>query len=194
MLNAALSIYDEEFEIIEGEKIMSPSPRFNHNLIAMRLGAVINFYFISKKMGGYVVSEMDVHFPDGNLCKPDLIAISFENRNIVDSKGKIYGVPDMAVEIFSRSTRKRDITIKKDIYERNGVKEYWTIDPWAKIVEVFKLCDGKFDGGTEYVYYEDEEELNELTEEELHNAKQDIDSTIFEGLNVKLSDVFGWYI
>jgi len=193
MLNAALELHDEKFEIIEGVKIMSPSPSVNHNLIAMRLAHTFINQLIIKNSKGYILTEIDVHFPDGNLFKPDLIAISFDNKKIMQRHGTIHGVPDMTVEIFSRSTRKRDVTIKKNIYEANGVKEYWTIDPFAKTVEIFTLHDGKFDDGTEYIYYE-EEEWNDLTEDERQNSPQEIPSTIFEGLTVKLSDVFGWYI
>lgn len=191
-MNAALKLYDESFEIIEGVKIMSPSPSLNHNFIVLRLANVFMNRLIAKG-NGYVVSEIDVHFPDGNLLKPDLIAVSLDNKKIMQRRGTIHGVPEMTVEIFSRSTRKRDVTIKKNIYEANGVKEYWMIDPFAKTVEVCTLSDGKFDDGAEYIYYE-QEEWEELTEEERQNSPQEINSSIFEGLVVKLSDVFGWYI
>ena len=192
MLNAALNLYDEEFEIIEGEKFMSPSPSVNHNLITMRIAYVFLCAFIPKNEG-YVLSEIDVHFPDGNLIKPDLVVISFANKNIMQRNGKINGVPDMTVEIFSRSTRKRDVTIKKNIYEKNGVKEYWTVDPFAQTVEVFTLDDGKFDDGAEYIFYQ-EDEWNDLTEEERENSPQEIKSSIFDDVTVALSDVFGWCI
>ena len=193
MLNVALNLYDESFEIIEGEKFMSPSPSVNHSLIAMRIAHVFMRSMIPKNEG-YVMSEMDVHFPDGNLVKPDLTVISFNNRQIMHKKSAIHGVPDMTVEIFSRSTRKRDITIKKNIYEKNGVKEYWTVDPFAKTIEVFTLHDGKFDEGAEYIYYDNEDEWNELTDEERENSPQEIVSSIFDDVTVKLSDAFGWYI
>jgi len=193
MLNAALNLYDEDFEIIEGEKFMSPSPSVNHNLITARLIMALGTPLVVSNRG-YALPEMDVHFPDGNLVKPDLTVISFDNRQIMHKKSAIYGVPEMAVEIFSRSTRKRDVTIKKNIYEKNGVKEYWIVDPFAKTIEVFTLHDGKFDEGAEYIYYDDEDEWNSLTEEERENSPQEIVSSIFEDVTVKLSDAFGWYI
>ena len=194
MLNSALEIYDDSFEMIEGEKFMSPSPNVNHSLITSRIASIIGTYAYVH-MKGYVLPEVDVHFPDGNLFKPDLTVISFANREIMmNRRNIIQGVPDMTVEIFSRSTRKRDVTIKKNIYERNGVKEYWTIDPFSKTVEVFILQeDGKFDDGTEYFYYE-KEEWEDLTEEEKQNSKQEITLSIFDDLVVKVDDIFGWCI
>ena len=193
MLNAALDFYEKNFEIIGGKKIMSPSPSVNHSLVTSRLVSVIGTpLYVSLR--GYVLPKVDVHFPDGNLFKPDLVIISFENRKIMMNRRNIVqGVPDMTVEILSRSTMKRDTTVKKNIYEKNGVKEYWIIDPYRKSVQVFTLQDGKYNEGDEYVYFDDEE-WEELTEDEKINFPQEITVSIFEDLNVKLSDIFGWCI
>lgn len=187
-MNAAL--YDESFEIIEGEKIVSPSPNINHTLITMKLGATLVDYLAEKKCG-WVMADIDVHFPDGNLIKPDLIVVSLENRSIMNKKNAIYGVPDMAVEILSRSTMKRDLTVKKDIYEKNGVKEYWIINTWAQSVFVHILRDGKFFLDEIYSVYS-EEDLAELTDEEKAAVKFEIPVSIFDDLNIKVADIFEW--
>lgn len=188
MLNATL--YDESYEIIEEEKFMSPSPNLNHTLIAMRLGAAMVSY-LTKNRCGWVMADIDVHFPDGNLIKPDLVAVSFENREIMNRKNAIHGVPDFVVEIFSRSTMRRDFTIKKDIYERNGVKEYWIINPWAKTVSVNLLRDGKFFLDEIYSVYS-EDDWAELTDEEKDAVKFEIPVSIFEGLQINVNDIFDW--
>ena len=61
---------------------------------------------------------------------------------------------DMVVEVLSPSTRKNDFTIKKDIYEKNGVKEYWIVDQRAKTVDVYILRDGKFNFDESYHKYD----------------------------------------
>jgi Uma2 family endonuclease len=43
-------------------------------------------------------------------------------------------VPDLVAEIGSPSTRKRDETIKRRLYERMGVSEYWIVDPETDVV------------------------------------------------------------
>ena len=63
------------------------------------------------------------------------------NEKILDWRGNIYGTPDMVVEVLSKSTRKKDITVKKDIYEANGVREYWIIDPYMKVISVYLKTD-----------------------------------------------------
>ena len=189
MLNDAL--FYESYEVIEGEKFMSPSAPLNHSGIIFRLGMLIGNYVIAKKCGYVFPDDVDVHLPDGSLFKPDLVVVKKENEGILNWRGAIYGVPDMVVEVLSRSTRKKDLTIKKDIYESNGVKEYWVIDPWVKAVDVYILRDGKFELDGEYFKYT-ADEWKELTDEEKAEVKPEIKVSIFEDCMVTVADIFSW--
>ena len=184
----------DDYEIIEGEKIMAPSPGWGHVNVTANLVTIINGYARVNKLGVAVADNFDVHFQDGSLFKPDFIFVSaqkaktlFENKN-----STLHGVPDMVAEIFSRSTMKRDIGIKKDVYERNGVKEYWLIDPWSENIQVYLLRDGKYFLDDVYHNYSDEE-LNELTEEERAEIKFEIPVAVLDGFKVKIKNIFGWY-
>ena len=46
----------------------------------------------------------------------------------------IQGAPDLVIEILSPSTADKDQGVKKDLYERNGVKEYLIVDPAYRCV------------------------------------------------------------
>ena len=48
------------------------------------------------------------------------------------------GAPDLVVEIASAGTRKRDETIKRRLYERDGVAEYWVVDPELDVIRVYR--------------------------------------------------------
>ncbi len=193
MLNDAL--FYESYEIIGGEKFMSPSPNIDHSSIVTRLIIRIGMYVTSKRLGYIFADNMDVHLPDGNTFKPDFMFVSLANSSIVlkNRKGTIRGVPDFVVEICSKSTMRRDLTVKKDIYESNGVKEYWIIDPWKESISVFNLIDGKFVFDDEYIYY-DKYEWEDLTDEQRAEAKLEINVATIEGLTVKLNDIFDWVI
>ena len=52
----------------------------------------------------------------------------------------LIGAPELIVEIGSPSTRKRDETIKRRLYERFGVEEYWTVDPELDAIRVYRLA------------------------------------------------------
>ena len=189
-MNAAL--YDESYEIIEGVKFMSPAANLGHNGIIMRLSIFIGSYCESHDDCGFVFSDsIDVHLLDGNVFRPDFTVVTKENEKIIDWKGNINGVPDMVVEVLSKSTRKRDLTIKKDIYEKNGVKVYWIVDPFIKSVTIYNLRDGKYDFDDEYIYFDDKE-FSQLEEYEKAEVKFEVPVTIFGDLKIKLAYIFKW--
>lgn len=179
------------YEIIGGKKFMSPAPNPTHGGVIMRLGMIIGSH-LDENDSGYVFSDnTDVHFPDGTLLKPDLCVVTEKNSAIIDWFRGIYGTPDMVVEVLSKSTRKKDVTVKKDIYEAQGVREYWIVDPWIKGISVYLLRDGKYFLDDEYILF-DKEEFDELTEEEKAEVKQEVPVKTLEGLIIPLKYVFKW--
>ena len=184
----------DDYEIIEGVKIMAPSPGWGHVNATANLVTIINGYTRINKLGMAFADNFDVHFPDGNLFKPDFIFVSAENAKLFfQSKNTtLHGVPDMVAEIFSRSTMKRDLGIKKDVYERNGVREYWIIDPWSENIQVYLLRDGKYVLDNVYQNYSDDE-LSELTEDERSEVKMEVPVAVLDGFKVKIRNIFGWY-
>lgn len=188
MLNDKL--FYKPYEIIGGKKIMAPSASAYHNHSMFELASIIKNYVRKNKCGYVFTDNVDVHLPDGSLYRPDLIVIKSENAGIIDWQKTITGVPDMVVEIISHSSKNRDLNIKKDTYEKNGVKEYWIIDPFFKSVLVYLLRDGKYFFDGEYIYFTDKEEFEEMPEEEKANIKSEITLSIFPDLTVKLEDIF----
>ena len=65
-------------------------------------------------------------------------------RRAVITEKNIQGAPDLVVEILSRGTRKRDETVKRALYERGDVQEYWLVDPARDAVKVFRRTAGAF--------------------------------------------------
>ena len=184
----------DDYEIIEGEKFMAASPFKRHGKVVGRLMFTIGTYAFINKLGTAFSDNFDVNLPDGNTLRPDFIFISAANDNIVfnNEDENFYGVPDMVVEIFSRSTMKRDVTIKKDIYERNGVKEYWLINPWSESIEVYLLRDGKYVLDNIYQNYS-ENDLKNMPDEERAEVEMEIPVAVLDGFKVKIRNIFGWY-
>ena len=186
---------NDAYEIIEEEKFMSPTANINHHRIIANLMFTIGVYASTYKLGYVFADNMDVHFPDGSLFRPDFSFVSAANGKIVTDNANrtLHGVPDMVVEVFSRATMRRDLGIKKDLYERNGVKEYWMIDPWRESVEVYLLRDGKYFLDDIYQNYS-AEELDELTDEERAQIKFEVPVNVLDGFSVKIKNVFGWFL
>ena len=183
-----------DYEIIEGVKFMAASPNMGHGTIVMNLSATIGAYAKINKLGICFGDHMDVHFPDGNLFQPDFIFVSSKNDKLFLDKRNttLHGVPDMVAEIFSRSTMKRDVGIKKDIYERNGVREYWIINPYSEAIDVYLLRDGKYELDGHYENYSDDE-LTELPDDERAEVKMEVPVAVLDGFEVKIRNIFGWY-
>ena len=189
MINDAL--FYQPYEIIGGEKILSAMAYLNHSGIIMNLGNKIFNYVVANKCGYVFTDDVDVYFPDGNLFRPDLTVITKENKKIINWKGGINGAPDMVVEVLSRSTKNNDLTIKKDVYEANCVKEYWIINPWEKSVAVYLLRDGKFQFDHEY-FKCDADEWEGFDDEEKAAYKPEIKVSLFDDLFIKVDDIFSW--
>ena len=170
---------------------MAPAANPTHGSIIGRLYMFIGTYLDAKNAGYVFVDDVDVYLKDGPLFKPDLIVVLEENADIIDWYKGIYGAPDMVVEVLSKSTRKNDLTIKKDAYEANGVREYWIVDPWAKIIDVYLLREGKYYLDDEYILFDDDD-LELMTDAEKAEIKNEVPVSILDGLKVPLKYIFKW--
>ncbi len=130
------------FQLINYDLIMSPSPNPYHQKISFELSIQIGIFLRSTNNKGYAASApLDIFFDDGNIVQPDLVYIS-EERKAEIVKDKIFGAPDLVIEILSPSNAYYDLRQKKDIYEKYGVAEYIIIDPLQQNVEVHILKEG----------------------------------------------------
>ena len=179
------------YEIIGGKKIMSPAATLTHGNIIGRLYLFIGNHLMEHK-NGYVYSDnADVHFSDGSVYRPDLSVVLKSNEKILAGEKNIFGAPDMVVEVLSKSTLKKDITIKKDTYEAQGVREYWIVDPWGKSVSVYLLRDGKYFLDEVYALMT-EDDLDLLDDDEKAAVKYKVPVSILEGLEIPIEFIFSW--
>lgn len=131
-------------QIINGEEFMSPSPKKPHQKASRKLQRVLEDYLNDHDLGEIWNAPMDVIFEeDYNRLQPDLIFISKDNEDI--GEDWIRGVPNMVVEIVSKSTLIMDTVVKKEIYERYGVQEYWLLKPEKRILEIYILADRRYE-------------------------------------------------
>lgn len=182
---------DKDFyEIIGGKKFHLPSMTPAENQIKGRIMMSLGKYLMNNERG-YLFSNAAVYFDDENIFVPDLVVILKEHEQILSKRDMVRGVPDMVVEVLSKSTKKKDVTIKKDLYEAQGVREYWIVDPWARSVAVYLLRDGKYFLDDDYILF-DEEDLNYMTEEEKSEVKHEVPVATLDGLKIPLKYIFKW--
>lgn len=85
---------------------------------------------------------MDVVLGPGEVVQPDLFVLLGDPSRKVE--GSFKGTPDLAVEIVSPSSFRRDNVEKRALYARFGVQEYWLVDPAHRVIEVNRLQDGAY--------------------------------------------------
>ena len=95
-------------------------------------------------------APLDVILSNFDVVQPDLIFVSNARAHIIQDY--IRGAPDLLVEILSPSTERRDRVVKRNLYARHGVGEYWLVDPYAKTITVLILGADGYD--TRAVYGE----------------------------------------
>lgn len=140
---------DKRYEIIEGEFFMVPSPNEHHQRISRELEYALLGYVKKNKSGFVYYAPFDVVFSDEDVVQPDIVYVSKERKNII-TKNNIQGAPDLIVEILSPKIEYRDREIKRKLYFKYGVKEYWIADPVKQTIEVLSLTKNGYK--TENVY------------------------------------------
>jgi Uma2 family endonuclease len=125
-------------ELIDGEHYVTPSPNTKHQRISGTLYGLIWNWLESHPTGQVFHAPYDVVFSEFDVVEPDLIYLSKERAAQVLTPLHARGVPELVVEIASKGTRKRDETIKRRLYERVGVDEYWIVDPEIDVVRVYR--------------------------------------------------------
>ena len=140
---------DERYELIDGELIVAAAPNIAHQTAQANLGGPMQVYVRAEDIGRVFFSPCDVVLSEHNTFQPDLVFVSNENADII-TDANIQGAPDLVVEIISPSSTGRDWVVKRDLYARHGVKEYWLIDPINRTLWVMLLKDGYLELAGEY--------------------------------------------
>lgn len=134
---------DKRYELVEGELFLVPAPNLYHQSILRELSVALHQYVRSRDLGQLFFAPCDVVFAEISVVQPDLLFVSKERLAIL-TDANIQGAPDLVVEILSPSTGQRDVGIKRNLYAKYGVREYWIVDPEAKTVEVLSWTEAGY--------------------------------------------------
>jgi Uma2 family endonuclease len=164
----------QRHELIDGEHYVTPSPNLQHQRILGNLYTVIRAHLKAQPIGEVFFAPLDVVISDIDVVEPDLLYVSRERAAEVLIPQHVRGVPNLVVEIASKSTRRRDETIKRALYERAGVSEYWVVDPEIDVVRVYRLVGEAFERPVEL----------------RRDAGDTLTTVLMPGLQIPLDDVF----
>jgi Uma2 family endonuclease len=171
--------FAERVELLKGWVMkMAPGPSEIHQRSSFYLENNIYNYFAKKPCKVYH-APFDVRLVKvkknlldtkiHTVVQPDILVVC--DRGKLDAKGVI-GAPDLVVEILSPGNSKKEMKTKFELYETNGVLEYWIVNPQEKSIHLFYLENKKYQ--LDKIYFDDDK----------------MESKIFKGLKVKVGEVF----
>lgn len=170
----ALSEEDpRRMELIDGEIVLMPDPRFGHGRLQVALIASLGRW--QHRVPGRVTvsGPTSVHLGPHDAYGPDLVVC--RSQPAVDERGWLAELPLICVEIRSPTTWRYDVGRKKAVYETEGVPELWLVDDVARVVLVFRRS------APAVAYYDTALELA---------AQDTLTSPLLPGFELALSELF----
>jgi len=136
---------DERWEIIDGVAWdMSPAPNTDHQRISLAIASRFERFLQGKACEAFA-APFDVVLPDvpdqreeesPTVVQPDISVICDPSKI---TEAGCTGAPDLVVEILSPTTSRKDMVVKRDLYERHGVREYWIVDPGNRYILAYAV-------------------------------------------------------
>lgn len=130
----------KRYEVIDGELFVTPAPTLQHQRAAFALGVLLRSYVATHALGDVLLAPADVLTTEHVTVQPDVfVAPLIEGRK--PRSWKEVGTPLLAAEILSPSTARADRHVKRRLYQRERVSEYWIVDVDARLVERWRTED-----------------------------------------------------
>jgi Uma2 family endonuclease len=161
------------YELIEGELFVSRAPGIPHQRMLLNLIIGLTEYLAHHPIG-ILVPGAGALFSDYDAVIPDLVFVRNERWNEVVANDRFVAAPDLVIEIVSqgKENRERDVSVKRQLYGKYGIQEYWIVDPNNSSVLIFRL-------------------LGQTLEEIAALATSDeLTSTILPGFRLKVRAIF----
>lgn len=121
------------YESVDGELLVSPSPRRSHQMAVVQLLVALDAYVTDQQLGTVLPAPSDVVLDAFTLVQPDVYVLPLVNgRRIGDNDPQ--PTPLLAIEVSSPSTARFDRLVKRPRYQRAGI-EYWVVDLDSHLIE-----------------------------------------------------------
>jgi Uma2 family endonuclease len=127
-------------ELIDGDHYVTPAPKTKHQRVSGNLSGLLYAHLQRTKAGHHFTAPTDVVLSDQDVGQPDLLFVSAARASII-TETNVQRPPDLIIEILSETTRRADEIVKRKLYERHGVSEYWIVDPELETVKVYRMTD-----------------------------------------------------
>jgi Uma2 family endonuclease len=126
------------YELLDGSIIVTPAPTPGHQNVVLELAVLLRAAVPADCR--VFVAPLDTALPTGDVLEPDVLVA----RRATITSRDVTGVPLLAVEVLSPSTRRRDVGDKLTAYRDAGVPSYWVVDPINPRLRAWRLEDGEY--------------------------------------------------
>ncbi|MFN2398556.1 MAG: Uma2 family endonuclease [Gemmatimonadaceae bacterium] len=123
------------YELVDGELLVSPSPRAWHQELVFRLAVALWGYLQQQPVGHVVISPADISWTKHDLVQPDVFVVPLNEARTLEWAQMRHLL--LVAEVLSPTTARADRFTKRRRYERAGVPLYWIVDGDEKRVEVW---------------------------------------------------------
>jgi len=140
---------DIRYELIDGVAYaMAPAPSRLHQEVLLELARQVANALAERSCRAFI-APFDVRLPKADEVDEEVDTVVQPALSVVCDPGKLdergcRGAPDWIVEVLSPATAGHDHILKRAVYERAGVREYWLVHPVDRIVTVYRLEDGRY--------------------------------------------------
>lgn len=140
---------DQRWELIDGHAwLMAPAPTSYHQIVAFEIGHQIR-NALKEKPCTVLLAPIDVRLPRpgqadeevDTVVQPDVLVVCDPAK--IDRRG-VNGAPDWVVEVLSPATAGHDQIVKRQLYERAGIPEYWLVHPVDRVLTIYRLENGHY--------------------------------------------------
>ncbi len=128
------------YEVVAGELLVTPAPSFAHQEAVRLLITWLGGYANPSGVGAAVISPADIGLEPGALVQPDVFVAPLVGGRRPRNWDEIT-ILLLAVEVLSPSSARADRHLKRRLYQRTRVPEYWVVDLEARLVERWRPAD-----------------------------------------------------
>jgi len=128
------------YELFEGALIVSRAPGLSHQRVLGNIYAIVKAYLEQNPIDEILLTP-GVIFDDYNGVIPDAVFISSRQVINIGAGERITEAPEIVIEIVSpgKENAQRDRVMKRQVYGRHGVKEYWIAGPESRSLEIYRF-------------------------------------------------------
>jgi Uma2 family endonuclease len=165
--------FKERVELLRGRLVsMSPAPGRMHQEVSRNVLVAMAVFLKGRPCKVYDAPfDVVLSIKDNNtVVQPDICVICDSEK--LTERG-CTGAPELIVEILSPGNAKKELKEKFELYEENGVLEYWIISLSDQSVIVYRLNEnGRYIGSKPFV------------------EGENVSSGVIQGFEITVAEIF----